>query len=137
MRADATGLRRAFVLLTALRWLPVGFTTPLLVLLPLSRGLTLGQVGITIACGAATAALLELPTGGLADAVGRRPVLGASSLLGLAVFASMLVARWRPGTSTRSVAAIDVRTSATDCREHTRRRAADSRSRRWPVACCR
>jgi MFS family permease len=92
MRADATGLRRAFVLLTALRWLPVGFTTPLLVLLPLSRGLTLGQVGITIACGAATAALLELPTGGLADAVGRRPVLGASSLLGLAVFASMLVA---------------------------------------------
>lgn len=79
MRADATGLRRAFVLLTALRWLPIGFITPLHVLLPLSRGLTLGQVGITMACGAATAALLELPTGGLADAVGRRSVLGASS----------------------------------------------------------
>jgi hypothetical protein len=92
MRADATGLRRRFVLLTGLRWLPIGFTTPLLVLLPLSRGLTLGQVGITMACYAVTTALLELPTGGLADAVGRRPVLGASSVLGLAVFASMLVA---------------------------------------------
>jgi Major Facilitator Superfamily len=93
MRADATGLRWRFVLLTGLRWLPIGFTTPLLVLLPLSRGLTLEQVGITMACYAATTALLELPTGGLADAVGRRPVLGASSVvLGLVVFASMLVA---------------------------------------------
>lgn len=92
MRADATGLRWRFVLLTGLRWLPIGFTTPLLVLLPLSRGLTLGQVGIAMACYAAATALLELPTGGLADAVGRRPVLGASSVLGLVVFASMLVA---------------------------------------------
>ena len=92
MRADANGLRWRFVLLTGLRWLPIGFTTPLLVLLPLSRGLTLGQVGITMACYAATTALLELPTGGLADGVGRRPVLGASSVLGLVVFASMLVA---------------------------------------------
>lgn len=92
MRADAIGLRWRFVLLTGLRWLPIGFTTPLLVLLLLSRGLTLGQVGITTACYAVTTALLELPTGGLADAVGRRPVLVASSVLGLVVFASMLVA---------------------------------------------
>ena len=92
MPAGVTGLRWRFVLLTGLRWLPIGFTTPLLVLLPLSRGLTLGQVGITMACYAATTALLELPTGGLADAVGRRPVLVASSVLGLVVFASMLVA---------------------------------------------
>lgn len=92
MPAGVTGLRWRFVLLTGLRWLPIGFTTPLLVLLPLWRGLTLGQVGITMACYAATTALLELPTGGLADAVGRRPVLVASSVLGLVVFASMLVA---------------------------------------------
>jgi MFS family permease len=92
MWPEVAGLRWRFVLLTGLRWLPIGFTTPLLVLLPLSRGLTLGQVGITMACYAATTALLELPTGGLADAVGRRTVLGASSVLGLVVFASMLVA---------------------------------------------
>lgn len=64
----------------------------MLVLLQLSRGLTLGQVGITMACYGATTALLELPTGGLADAVGRRPVLVASAVLGIVVFALMLVA---------------------------------------------
>lgn len=85
-------LRRRFVLLTALRWLPVGFVTPVAVLLPLSRGLTLGQVGLVMACYAATTALLELPTGGVADAVGRRPVLVASSVVGVVVFALMLVA---------------------------------------------
>lgn len=88
----AAGLRRRFVLLTGLRWLPVGFLTPLLVLVQLSRGLSLGQVGITMACYTATTALLELPTGGLADAVGRRPVLAASSLVALVAFALMLVA---------------------------------------------
>lgn len=92
MPVGATALRRRYVLLTGLRWLPVGFTTPLLVLLQLSRGLTLGQVGITMACFGATTALLELPTGGLADAVGRRPVLVASSVLGIVVFGLMLVA---------------------------------------------
>ncbi|HEX6425708.1 MAG TPA: MFS transporter [Acidimicrobiales bacterium] len=86
------GLRRRFVLLTALRWLPVGFVTPVAVLLPLSRNLTLEQVGLVMACYAATTALLELPTGGVADAVGRRPVLVASSAVGIVVFALMLVA---------------------------------------------
>ena len=92
MPVSVAGLRRRFVLLTGLRWLPIGFMTPLLVLLQLSRGLTLGQVGITMACYGATTAVLELPTGGLADAVGRRPVLLASSVLGIVVFGFMLVA---------------------------------------------
>ena len=88
----STALRRRFVLLTGLRWAPVGFTAPLLVVLPLSRGLTLEQFGVAMACYAVTTAVLELPTGGLADAVGRRPVLVGSALLGVAVFALMLVA---------------------------------------------
>jgi MFS family permease len=92
MPVSTARLRRRFVLLTALRWLPIGFTAPLLVLLQLSRGLTLEQVGITTACYALTTALLELPTGGLADAIGRRTVLVASSILGIVVFAGMLVA---------------------------------------------
>jgi hypothetical protein len=92
MPSSVAGLRWRFVVLTGLRWLPIGFITPLLVLLQLARGLTLGQVGITMACYTVTTAVLELPTGGLADAVGRRPVLVASSVLGVIVFAAMLVA---------------------------------------------
>jgi hypothetical protein len=92
MPVEAAARRRRFVVLTGLRWVPVGFTAPVLVLLPLSRGLTLGQFGVAMACYAVTTAALELPTGGLADAVGRRPVLVASALLGVAVLALMLVA---------------------------------------------
>ncbi|MGH9243254.1 MAG: MFS transporter [Acidimicrobiales bacterium] len=96
MPATAAGLRRRFVLLTGLRWLPTGFVAPLLVLLPLSRGLTLAQVGLAFACYGGTTAVLELPTGGLADALGRRPVLVLSSAMHLAFFALMLVADGLP-----------------------------------------
>jgi len=41
------------------------------------RGLTLAQVGMVSATQSIVVLLLELPTGGLADAVGRRPVLAA------------------------------------------------------------
>ena len=75
---------RRFVLLTALRWLPVGLTVPVSVLLALSRGLSLAEIGLVVTVHSVTVALLELPTGGLADAVGRRPVLVLSGLLNLA-----------------------------------------------------
>lgn len=86
------GVRWRFLALTGLRWLPVGFLTPVLVLLPLSRGLSLPEVGLVTATYGATTALLELPTGGLADSVGRRTVLVASSLVHIAFFAVLLVA---------------------------------------------
>lgn len=85
-------IRWRFVLLTGMRWVPVGFLTPVLVLLPLSRGLSLPEVGVVFAAYGLATALLELPTGGLADSVGRRTVLLASSLAHLAFFALMLVA---------------------------------------------
>ncbi|BCJ41531.1 hypothetical protein GCM10010168_54700 [Actinoplanes ianthinogenes] len=71
-----------------LRWLPVGLTIPLTTLLPLSRGLTISQAGVTAAVQGLTVLVLELPTGGLADALGRRPVLliaGAVNLVSLSV----------------------------------------------------
>ena len=79
---------RRFSLVTFLTWLPVGFYVAPQVLLMLDRGLsvpTIAAVGIAYSV---TTALLELPTGGLADVIGRRAVLLAScaaSLAGLLV----------------------------------------------------
>ncbi len=57
LRAPTTerGVRRRYVLLTGLRWLPVGFLTPVFVLLPLSGGLTLPEVGVFFAAASALA----------------------------------------------------------------------------------
>jgi len=86
------GVRRAFVALCALRWLPTGLLLPVLAVLMQSRGLTLAQVGAVVAVQAAAVIALELPTGGLADALGRRPVLLAASALDVASLALLLAA---------------------------------------------
>ena len=88
---------RRFVALTALRWLPVGITVPVTVLLALSKGLTLAEVGLVFIAHSALVAVLELPTGGLADALGRKPVLAASGLLHLAALVAMATADGVPG----------------------------------------
>lgn len=74
-------LRRRFALLTFLRWLPIGLQLPLMVLLGDARGLSLATIGIVFLAYTLTCAALELPTGALADVVGRRAVLVASGLL--------------------------------------------------------
>lgn len=83
-------VQRRFLALQALRWLPVGFVAPILVLV-LTRSLPLARVGPLLAVYGATTALLELPTGGLADRVGRRPVLLASSVVSVLFYAGLLV----------------------------------------------
>lgn len=86
---DATRLRWRYFVLLALRWLPAGLVVPVLVLLPLERGLSLGQLGLAAAAQGIVVILLELPTGGLADTLGRRPVLliaGIVNMVSLAVF---------------------------------------------------
>ncbi len=75
---------RRFVGLTALRWLPVGLSAPVTVLLASARGLSPADIGFVLAVYSAVVLLLELPTGGLADAVGTRPVLVLSGLAGAA-----------------------------------------------------
>ncbi|MCW2678750.1 MAG: Major Facilitator Superfamily protein [Frankiales bacterium] len=69
------------VVLTALHWFPVGLTTPVMVLLALDRGLSLADVGLLFGVYGVLLAALELPTGGLADAIGRRPVLLTAAVL--------------------------------------------------------
>ncbi|WP_382304370.1 MFS transporter [Herbiconiux sp. UC225_62] len=80
-RISVRAAERRLVLLTATRWLPVGLVFGLTVLLPLERGLSLVQVGGLLALQGVVVLALELPTGGLADALGRRPLLIASGVL--------------------------------------------------------
>ena len=87
------GIRRRYLVLLGLRWLGPGFLAPLLVLVLLDRGLTLAQAGFLFAIYGITTAVLELPTGGLADALGRRTVLMASAILQVSLYVALLVAQ--------------------------------------------
>lgn len=88
----AVQARRRFLVLVALRWLPVGLMIPVIVLLPLERGLTLAQYGAAAALQGIIVLLLELPTGGLADALGRRPVLLLAGLVDVVALSLLTVA---------------------------------------------
>jgi hypothetical protein len=75
---------RRLVGLTALRWLPVGLSTPITVLLAQARGLSLAEIGLLFTVHGVVVTALELPTGGLADVLGRRPVVVVGALLHIA-----------------------------------------------------
>ena len=75
---------RRYALLNALLWLPAGLYLVPLVLLMLDRGLPVSTIAVVGVVYGLTAAVLELPTGGLADVLGRRPVLIASAVAGAA-----------------------------------------------------
>jgi MFS family permease len=89
-------LRRRFLILRALRWFPTGLVIPVLVLLLLDRGLTVGQIGLVIAAQGVVVLALELPTGGLADLFGRRVVLVAAAAFDLASLGVLVVANTMP-----------------------------------------
>jgi MFS family permease len=76
--------RTRFLILEALRWFPTGLLLPVFALLPIERGLSLAQLGLAAAVQGAVVLALELPTGGLSDSLGRRPVLLAAGVLSLA-----------------------------------------------------
>ncbi|MET0692596.1 MAG: MFS transporter [Propionibacteriaceae bacterium] len=71
----ANAARHRLLVLSATRWFPVGLVFGLTTLLPLQRGLSLSEVGIILSVQGFVVLGLELPTGGLADALGRRPLL--------------------------------------------------------------
>lgn len=68
-------VRRRYLFLIGLRWFASGLLIPIFTLLMVTRGLTLPQIGLVAATQGLTILVLELPTGGLSDALGRRPVL--------------------------------------------------------------
>ncbi|CAN5543582.1 hypothetical protein BH10ACT1_BH10ACT1_18140 [soil metagenome] len=90
---SAAVARRRYLGLLALRWLPVGLTIPVSVLILTQRGLSLGQVGLAVSAQGLVVFALELPTGGLADAIGRRPVLTVATAIDAMALVAFLVAR--------------------------------------------
>ncbi|WP_045321965.1 MFS transporter [Streptomyces sp. NRRL F-4428] len=82
--ADLAAARRRYATVCVLYWLPLGLTIAPLILLLTERGLSLPAVAGCLAAHSLTAALLELPTGGLSDVVGRRVVLAAAGVSNLA-----------------------------------------------------
>jgi len=80
-RLDARTARRRYLILIALRWFPAGLLIPIFVLFMLSRGLSLTEIGLAFSAQGFVVLALELPTGGLSDSLGRRPVLILASLV--------------------------------------------------------
>jgi MFS family permease len=77
---------RRYLTLSGLRWFSSGLMFPVLVLLFTDRGLALPTAGLMVALYSATVIVLELPTGGLADQIGRRRTMllaGALSVVSL------------------------------------------------------
>jgi len=70
-------------------WLAAALPMALFVLLAQARGMSLSQIGLLVAAYSLTIVLLEVPTGGLADALGRKRVAliaEAATLAGSLVF---------------------------------------------------
>lgn len=79
---DLTVLRRRYVAISALAWLGTSLLIPVMVLLMTDRGMDLATIGLTFVVHGIVVTTLELPTGGLADVIGRRGVLAMSAALG-------------------------------------------------------
>ncbi|MFJ8580773.1 MFS transporter [Micromonospora sp. NPDC093277] len=83
-------VRFRYLTLYGLRWLPTGLMIPVMILLMQERGLSLSQIGLVATAQGLVVLALELPTGGFADALGRKPVLATAWVIGLislAIFA--------------------------------------------------
>ncbi|MGW0435106.1 MFS transporter [Micromonospora sp. NPDC003197] len=86
-------VHRRYLILHGLRWLPTGLLIPIMVLLMLERGLSIAQFGMVVAVQGLVVLVLELPTAGLADALGRKPLLIAAAVINLASLALFSVAQ--------------------------------------------
>ncbi|HZD22558.1 MAG TPA: MFS transporter, partial [Acidimicrobiia bacterium] len=87
---DQPTLLRRFLILRVSRWLPTGLLIPVFVLFLVDRGLTLTEIGVVTASQGLGVMLLELPTGGLADAIGRRKVLLGANVFDMIALALIL-----------------------------------------------
>ncbi|MFZ3495339.1 MFS transporter [Streptomyces sp. 5.8] len=83
---DPRGAGRRYVTACVLYWFPVGLAVSPMILLFTERGMSLPAVAAFFVAHSVTAAVLELPTGGLSDVLGRRAVLAAAGLLNLTAF---------------------------------------------------
>lgn len=82
-------IQRVYYLATALYWFATALPLALTTLLFRARGFSLFEIGISLGIYSATIVLLEVPTGGLADSVGRKRV--ALLAYGLMVLMSVIL----------------------------------------------
>ncbi|HEX5543021.1 MAG TPA: MFS transporter [Micromonospora sp.] len=85
--------QRRYLGLAALRWFASGLMFPVQVLLFTARGLDLPTTGLLLALYAALIVLLELPSGSLADLLGRRRTMLLSHTAFITAMAAMAVAQ--------------------------------------------
>lgn len=71
---STTAIRRRYAIVVFLVWFATALPLAVSVLLVQARGLSLSQIGIVMGAYSLVIVLLELPTGGLADAIGRKRV---------------------------------------------------------------
>lgn len=83
---STNSIRRRYAVVVFLVWFATALPLAVSVLLVQARGLSLSQIGIVMGTYSLVIVLLELPTGGLADAVGRKRV--ALAAYGLAALSS-------------------------------------------------
>jgi MFS family permease len=95
-RITAAAAQRRLLVLSATRWLPVGLIIGLTTLLMIEREMSLGEIGLIFAAQGFVVLALELPTGGLADALGRRPVLMLAAAVGIGSATLFLLAHTLP-----------------------------------------
>ena len=107
-------LTRNFVLLRALRWLPLGLVLPFLVITPEARGLSLGAIGAVFAVHSAVAIALEVPSG--SGTVSRSPGSRTAQ-----TSASALCSRSTPGPKAGRRAALSTRAGASASASNGRR----------------
>ncbi len=89
---NARSAARRFALVSGLTWIPVGLHLPVMVLLMSHRGLDLSTIGLVVTVHSVLVVALELPTGALADTLGRRGVLVVAAVFNVAAFAVLAAA---------------------------------------------
>lgn len=72
-------LERRYVFLSALQLFAVAMALPVQIIIMQARGLSAAEIGLVVAIGAITIAVLELPFGGIADVMSKRAILVLAS----------------------------------------------------------
>lgn len=98
----------SYIFNQGLHWFIIGLIFPVMILYILDKGLGIFEAGVVMASYSAAAILLELPTGGLADGIGRKRVyllslvvmlIGSLVFLFAVGFASLLLGALLLGTA--------------------------------------
>jgi DHA1 family quinolone resistance protein-like MFS transporter len=69
-----------YTLNQSMHWFVIGLIFPLMILIILDKGINIFQAGVAVSAYSATTIILELPTGGTADIIGRKRVYMISLL---------------------------------------------------------